>query len=154
LKKKEYRDKKVTLIILSQKDSFMLKIFSSFLLILASFSVFAANPDQHLSFAQGKIHAHISWTVGPVVEKESVMLVEFKTGADHKPLDIKSDLTVALFMPEHGHGSSPTKVEKVTGSSSFKVSKMYFTMPGKWEVRVTIKNEDGTKETQTFTQSI
>lgn len=132
----------------------MLKLLSSIFLILASFSASAAVSEQHLTFANGKIHAHISWTVGPVVETESIMLVDFKTGEDHKPLDIKSEVKVSLFMPEMGHGSSPTKVEKVRGSTSFKVSKIYFTMPGKWEVRVTIKNEDGTKETQTFSQNI
>jgi len=128
--------------------------FSSIFMLLATFSASAAGTEQHLTFANNTIHAHINWTVGPQAENESMMLISFKTGADHKPLDIKAKVKVALFMPEMGHGSSPTKVEKVTGTFDYKVSKIYFSMPGKWEVRVTLTNEDGTKETQAFSVNI
>lgn len=130
----------------------MIKFFSSLLLILASFSTMAAFNGQHLTFSEGRVHAHISWEVGPEVEKESALLVEFKT-SDHKPMVIKSDLKVVLFMPDMGHGSSPTKAKKIS-ESTFKVSKVFFTMPGVWEVRLSLKNEDGTKETKVFTVQI
>jgi hypothetical protein len=132
----------------------IITLISSIFMLLATFSASAAATEQHLTFANNTIHAHFNWTVGPQAESESMMLVSFKTGTDHKPLDIKSKLSVILFMPDMGHGSSPTKVEKVPGTFDYKVSKMYFTMPGKWEVRVTLKNEDGTKETQTFSINI
>lgn len=74
------------------------------------------------------------------------MVVEFKTNGVANPMDLKA----VLFMPDMGHGSSPTKVEKIS-ESSFKVSRMYFTMPGLWEIRLTIKNENGVKETKVFT---
>lgn len=126
----------------------MVKLISSIFLILAAFSATAATNVNQLSFANGKIQALISWKVGPQVESESSMVVEFKTN-EVNPTDLK----VVLFMPDMGHGSSPTKVEKIS-DSSFKVSKIYFSMPGLWEVRLTIKNENGAKETKFFTVQI
>lgn len=124
----------------------MLKFISSIFLLFATFSVTAATNVDHLSFADGKIQALVSWKVGPHVEQESNMIVEFKVDEGVYPRELKA----VLFMPDMGHGSSPTKVEKIS-DSSFKVSRMYFTMPGLWEIRLTIKNEHGAKETKFFT---
>lgn len=124
----------------------MLKFISSIFLLLATFSATAATNVHHLSFANGKIQALVSWNVEPQVERESNMVVEFKTNGGVIPADLKA----ILFMPDMGHGSSPTRVEKIS-ESSFKVSKMYFTMPGVWEIRLTIKDENGAKETKFFT---
>lgn len=44
-----------------------------------------------------------------------------------------------LFMPHHGHGSSPTDISETTSTCSY-VSQMEFYMKGKWEVRSTLAN--------------
>ena len=110
------------------------------------FLTFSAFGSEILSFSGGKVKAQVTWEKGPLDNQESVMMVELKSEETPKPYDIK----VALYMPEMGHGSSPTKVEKIPQTNRYKVSKIFFTMPGTWEVRVTLKSEDGAKETQSF----
>jgi hypothetical protein len=39
-------------------------------------------------------------------------------------------------------------------TNQFRVSKVYFTMPGLWEVRLTLISSDGQKETKTFSVNI
>lgn len=46
-----------------------------------------------------------------------------------------------LFMVEHGHGSSPTAVSALA-DGCFQVDDIEFTMPGKWQLRMTIGEED------------
>lgn len=51
-----------------------------------------------------------------------------------------TDLTVQLWMPSMGHGSSPVKITQL-GVNKYKVTEAFFVMPGTWEVRVTFKHE-------------
>ena len=128
----------------------VIKILSTIIFLLSTFSAFGSGPQQHLSFSNGTIHADVIWITGPQNEKESVMLVKFRSAEKMENLELK----VSLFMPEMGHGSSPTKLEKVPGGNIYKISRVYFTMPGIWEVRVTLRVEDGSPETQTFSLNI
>ncbi len=48
---------------------------------------------------------------------------------------------VKLWMPEHGHGSSPTQFAEISEGCRV-VSKVNFTMPGEWEVRVELTDGD------------
>ena len=50
-----------------------------------------------------------------------------------------SDLKVFLWMPAHGHGSSPVEVFKKDGF--FSIEDILFTMPGAWEVHVQVLDE-------------
>lgn len=46
-----------------------------------------------------------------------------------------------LWMPEHGHGSTPTKlVEKENSCTN--IEKINFTMTGEWEIRVVLEDDD------------
>ncbi|MFI5390863.1 MAG: FixH family protein [Bacteriovoracales bacterium] len=128
----------------------VIKILSTIIFLISTFSAFGSDPQQHLSFSNDTIHADVTWATGPQNEKESVMLVKFRAAEKIDNLDLK----VSLFMPEMGHGSSPTKVEKIPGGNIYKISKVFFTMPGIWEVRVTLRIEDGPKETQAFSLNI
>lgn len=49
---------------------------------------------------------------------------------------------VQLFMPSMGHGSSPTQVQKIS-VGIYKVTNVYFSMPGNWDIRIQLK--DGSK---------
>ena len=56
-----------------------------------------------------------------------------------------------LFMPSMGHGSSPVHVEKMT-EGIFKITNVYFSMPGEWDIRIQLK--DGTKVVDQIVQKI
>ncbi len=123
------------------------------LLIISLFfasPVFSNEADHILNFNNGEVKALINWKVGPFNEKESVMEVQLKSNQELLPTPLK----VSLFMPTMGHGSSPTKVDKIPGTNSFRVSKVYFSMPGTWEVRVGLKASNGAWETQAFSINI
>ena len=46
---------------------------------------------------------------------------------------------VKLWMPDMGHGSSPTTLE-MAGDSCLRVKKINFMMPGLWELRIQFKD--------------
>ena len=106
-----------------------------------------------LSFQGGALVAHAAWETGPRSPQESVLRLEWRTGAG-VPADA-GEVRVALFMPDMGHGSAPTRVEAVSDGAGrrlpgvVRVRNMYFTMGGLWEVRVTLRSA-GVAETQSF----
>ncbi len=57
------------------------------------------------------------------------------------PVDPENIPTVLLWMPDMGHGSTPTSVERVD-VGSFRVRNVFFIMPGRWEIRFQIKDGD------------
>ena len=108
----------------------------------------------HLVFANGAIHAHCTWTQGPQSPDESILQIEWKDGVTHNAIEPPGAFRVALFMPEMGHGSAPTQLERMLNPSgnaipgAYRVTSIYFTMPGAWLVNVTLKFNDGHEETQ------
>ena len=123
---------------------------------LMSLTAFAQDHEGmagHLVFSNG-IHAHLFWEQGPQEEGESIMRIEFMNGATHTPTEIKAVPSVALYMADMGHGSSPTAIQRVLDENGqvkvgvYRVLNMYFMMGGNWEVRVSLNNPDGSIETQ------
>lgn len=53
-------------------------------------------------------------------------------------IDPVSTPKVILWMPSMGHGSSPTKVERLD-VGTFRANEVFFVMPGDWEIRFQIK---------------
>ncbi len=53
-------------------------------------------------------------------------------------LSIYDDVSVLLWMPSMGHGSAPVKLDKL-GPAQFRVTNVYFIMPGDWEIRLSLK---------------
>jgi hypothetical protein len=63
----------------------------------------------------------------------------FLNSSDQKEVTfIKADLW--MQMGNHGHGSSPLKITPVA-PGEFDVTKAYFVMKGKWQIRVTYEQE-------------
>lgn len=111
----------------------------------------------HLVFAGGKIHSHLSWTQGPDAQGgESKMRLEWHDGATHNLIEPGLPFAVTLWMPSMGHGSAPTKIERLLDSQgkavkgTYLVSNMYFVMPGDWDIRVSVKFPDGREETKSW----
>lgn len=105
-----------------------------------------------LPFADGALVARTQWARGPGSPEESVLRVQFvdANGSAAEPAGFR----VQLWMPDMNHGSSPTRIEAVSGADgarivgAYLVRNMYFTMGGFWEVRVTVKLADGRQETR------
>lgn len=51
------------------------------------------------------------------------------------PEDIDGEVAVVLWMPSMGHGSSPVTVTKAD-VGTYRASRVFFSMPGDWEIRV------------------
>ncbi|MFM6929244.1 MAG: FixH family protein [Bdellovibrio sp.] len=96
-----------------------------------------------LNFTQSGLCASVTWTQGPVSPAESEFILKFwdaDKGADNGPyVDPIKTLSVILWMPSMGHGSSPVTIEKIE-TGVFRVRRVYFIMPGEWEIRTFLKN--------------
>lgn len=53
--------------------------------------------------------------------------------------DTASVPDVVLWMPSMGHGSSPTHTVRIE-TGTYQSSKVFFVMPGEWEIRFQVKN--------------
>lgn len=88
--------------------------------------------------------ARIEWVQGPKSPDESEFIVKFwdkNAGTEQGPfIDPVQSLSIVLWMPSMGHGSSPVKIEKLQ-DGVFRVRKVYFIMPGDWEIRFIYKNQ-------------
>ncbi len=110
----------------------------------------------HLIFQGGTVHAHVQWETGPRTPDESILRIEWKNGRDHTPITAPGEFKVELWMPDMGHGSAPTTVTPIMDTDgnpvlgAYRVSNVYFTMGGAWDVRVILNLPDGTSETQTL----
>lgn len=120
-------------------------------------SIAGAHGGGHLAFADGKLHAHLSWAQGPDAQGgESRMRLEWHDGSNHELLEPGLPFAVKLWMPAMGHGSAPTKIAPMKNErgeallGTYLVSNMYFTMPGDWEIRITVKHADGRQETKAW----
>lgn len=119
----------------------------------------AAAPGARLAFTNGAILADASWVRGPHSPAESELRVDWKDGATLAPAE-PGRFRVWLWMPDMGHGSSPTKLQPLLDDQgqpvpgAFRVTHVYFTMGGRWEVRVSLKLEGGGEETRSFPVTI
>lgn len=64
---------------------------------------------------------------------------------------VKEPVAVALWMNmgSHGHGSSPVHIESPS-SANYHVTKAYFVMAGKWEIRLTLETGAPSAETAVY----
>lgn len=110
----------------------------------------------NLTFKQYLLHIQASIQNKPVVGQETVIVLEAKNPDTHENVEIVETVDVSLWMPDMGHGSSPTTVEKALDEKGetipgvYIVREVYFTMGGQWEVNVTLTNAEGQTETQAF----
>ena len=70
------------------------------------------------------------------------MTLEFFDPKDKSVMMDPAQIKVKLWMPELGHGSSPTTVTRVQ-RGVYRVDNMYFTRAGLWEIRIGVQDENG-----------
>lgn len=108
-----------------------------------------------LQFSRVGLCAEVVWEKGfgipnqpPIDEStESVFVLKFynSQGQPQDLRELRFTLAVRLFMPSMGHGSSPVKLEAIRGPNGemvpgqFRVSSVYFIMPGDWEIQFKLK---------------
>ena len=103
----------------------------------------SAHQSCTLNLAQIGLRASLTWTQGPVSPTESEFILKFwnaETSTENGPYeDPTSVLSVVLWMPSMGHGSSPVTIEKLE-PGVYRIRRVYFIMPGEWEIRTFLKN--------------
>lgn len=79
----------------------------------------------------------ITWSQGPTSQGESRFQIQFDS-----ELSEATTLEVILWMPSMNHGSAPVTVKR-SSPSSFEATRVFFIMPGDWEVRIALKDSSG-----------
>ena len=109
-----------------------------------------------LAFTEHGVCASITWDKPPVEGDENTGKLRFWSldkGTEHGPyIDPPHTVFMKTWMPSMGHGSSPvTTVHSKDASGApvpgvFEFSKVYFIMPGEWEMHVQLKNGSSVHE--------
>jgi len=80
----------------------------------------------------------VSWEKAPTEEDfGSFRFQIFRAGDSDIPEDLPN-VSVLLWMPSMGHGSSPVTVTRL-GAGSYRASEVFFTMGGDWEIRFQLR---------------
>jgi hypothetical protein len=84
----------------------------------------------------------MSWEVMPTDTTFGSMVLTF-TDKKNRDLQItpKRDPFVVLWMTSMGHGSSPVTVEPIE-AGKFRINDVFFIMPGPWDIKYQLKDED------------
>lgn len=61
--------------------------------------------------------------------------------------------SVLLWMPGMGHGSTTTSTSRLD-LGTFRASNVFFIMPGEWEIKFQLKNENGVQDEVTVSVTI
>lgn len=107
-------------------------------------------------FSKAPVRARATWIKGPVLSpQESMLRLEWLSNVDGSPVEAPGLFKVILWMPDMGHGSSPTQLLREMDSQNrplmgvYRVINMFFVMSGVWEIRVQLKTGSG-DETKSF----
>ncbi len=79
---------------------------------------------------------HLGYNSEPVINQSAEFMVHFEsqTGLDMQKIE---SVSIDLWMPDHGHGSSPVQVRRLN-SDHFLLSDAWFVMPGLWQIRINV----------------
>ena len=143
------------------KPSLFLIALSFFAFSAPSFAQAPAQPTASDLFQNGAILANFYWEKGPVSSmdgSESILRAEFLNSSTHTPIALTSAPNISAWMQMGGmwHGTSPAQIVPVTSAGGtvlpgvYRVSKIYFVMSGKWQMRTKLTNSSGASETETF----
>jgi hypothetical protein len=133
-----------------------MKIVLAALLLMVSSFCFA---QQQISFSQENLKGQIDWITGPLNGAESSFLLKM-THSDGSAAELINAPEVDLFMPDMGHGSSPTNVQRVLDdrgnvvAGAYKVVSVWFIMMGTWELKITLTDAQNKTETQVVNYKI
>lgn len=107
-----------------------------------------------LYLSKSQICLHVQWLQKPNTQSNASFSLTFTQGKTDQPVTLDTfeklaqDLKIILWMPSMGHGSVPVVIKKnlePTGtslSSSLTIERVYFIMPGDWEIRFQLKENE------------
>jgi hypothetical protein len=88
----------------------------------------------------------LNWENGPTSSGESQLLLTPDVSSLYVPS--LGEISLELWMPEHGHGSSPVMIEK-TADNRIRITDIWFIMPGFWQLRFILTHPNGESESAT-----
>jgi hypothetical protein len=104
--------------------------------------------DCPLDFTKSGLCAKLTWDASPAGDQENSFTLHFYNKATGAARDVDNEVSVLLWMPAMGHGSSPVQITAL-GNGGYSATHVYFVMPGAWEVRVQIKKNHQLVEQET-----
>jgi hypothetical protein len=106
---------------------------------------FTGPPQQTLASASGALHVDVRWWPQPVHVGDGAVELAI-AGADGAPA-AGASLSVLLWMPAHGHGTSVQPEISETAPGVFVVAPLYLHMPGEWELLMSMSTSTSTAGT-------
>ncbi|WII71622.1 serine protease spb1 [Bdellovibrio sp. 22V] len=92
--------------------------------------------QQSIMFPVSQAPGTLEWLTPPSSSEASSLLLSFAS-------PLPAELSALLWMPSMGHGSAPVKIEKLD-ETHYRITNIYFIMPGDWEVRLYLKKNSQT----------
>lgn len=80
----------------------------------------------------------LDWEVSPTAEDFGQFLINTAE-------EIDGDVSVFLWMPSMGHGSSPVTVNSI-GVGVYRAFDVFFSMSGDWEIHIQVKKNNEVKD--------
>lgn len=87
-----------------------------------------------LKFSSQSLCVSYDWEVSPTESETGTFVARFTNSTSGALLDPALPLKVILWMPSMGHGSSPVEVTRLS-QGLYRVSRVFFSMPGTWQIR-------------------
>ena len=94
----------------------------------------------HYKLPRKNLCFEVLWNSAPTSNNYAEFEISFS-----EPVD--GELLVKLWMPSMGHGSAPVTLIPIS-RKLFTISRVYFIMPGEWEIRISLRNSQGELEDQ------
>lgn len=92
-----------------------------------------------LYFPYTKLCAELIWEKQPTDSETGSFTLQFQD-THHQPTALEAGLSLAIYlwMPSMNHGSSPMQIQQI-GPGLYKVNRVYFIMPGQWDLHIQLK---------------
>lgn len=101
-----------------------------------------AEAECPLAFPKSGLCASLTWDSPASSQAENSFVLRFWSKEGGSPAgpfrDADGTVAVQLWMPSMGHGSSPVTVTP-HGGGAYAATRVFFIMPGAWDIRVQIK---------------
>lgn len=101
--------------------------------------------DCSIAFSESKYCLSWYWEAKPTATQPGSLIFKIfrQNQFDQTPVELDATQTpeVILWMPGMGHGSSPTQTTRLD-VGTYRASKVFFIMPGDWEIRFSVKESE------------
>lgn len=109
-----------------------------------------ANAECSITFSESKLCLSWYWENKPTAKQAGSLIFKiYRLNEFDKtsiPVDFKQSPDVVLWMPNMGHGSTPTQTTPLD-VGTYRASNVFFIMPGDWDIRFLVKDENDITKT-------